>query len=69
MHNEEKQAFLNRIVEKSSIRGSVHRALGQMIQHLREDPQPTWERDNAIIKILQKVRDHLGDVPIENSDS
>ena len=64
---EEKQAFLNRIVQKSSIRGSVHRALGEMIQHFHEDPQPTWERDNAIIKILEKVRNHLGDVPIEKN--
>lgn len=63
MQSEDRQTLLNRIVAKSSDRSSVHRALGELIQHLREDPQPTWERDNAIIKILQNVRDHLGDVP------
>ena len=68
MQSEDRQTLLNRIVAKSSNRGSVHRALGEMIQHMREDPQPTWERDNAIIKILEKVRDHLGDVPMEKTN-
>lgn len=69
MTPEERQTFLNLIVKKVAERSGAHRALGELIDHMRhKDPQASWERDNAIIKVLEKVREHLGDVPLETTD-
>lgn len=64
--NSDDKVFLNQIVNEVAKRSGAHRALGKMIDHMRhKDPQASWERDNAIIKILEKVRDHLGNDSLE----
>ena len=62
MTPEDQKEFLDLIVKQVGERSGAHRALGQLIEHLKQkDPQPTWERDYAIIRVLEKVQDHLGD--------